>query len=51
LKKVVEICANCGKVGHNTKEAFRCPKCGSEVCVVVPYEMFKKMVEAGVAKE
>ena len=51
LKNVVEICANCGKVGHNTKEAFKCSKCGSDVCIVVPYTVFKDMVESGAAKE
>ena len=51
LKKFVEICANCGKIRRNSKESFKCDECGCDVCVVVPYEMFKQMVEAGVAKE
>lgn len=51
LKNVVEICANCGKIRRDPKKAFVCPVCKCEVCVVVPYAMFKQMVDAGVAKE
>jgi DNA-directed RNA polymerase subunit RPC12/RpoP len=51
LKNVVEICANCGKIRRKPKEAFKCTECGSDVCIVVPYPMFKQMVETGAAKE
>jgi hypothetical protein len=50
VAKSVEICANCGKIAKNSKEEFHC-ECGSHVCVVVPLNIFKQMVETGVAKE
>lgn len=50
MKRSVEICANCGKIAKNTKEEFKC-ECGSNVCIVVPIEIFKQMVEDGIAKE
>jgi hypothetical protein len=51
LKNVVEICANCGKIRRNSNDDFICPDCECNVCVVVPYQMFKHMVDAGTAKE
>ncbi|MBN1170263.1 hypothetical protein JXA56_04515 [Candidatus Micrarchaeota archaeon] len=49
--KAVEICANCGQLRKKPKETFVCENCKCEVAVVVPYPMFRKMVEAGMAKE
>jgi hypothetical protein len=51
MKNVVEICANCGKIRRMANEKFLCPECKCDVCVVVPYAMFKQMVEAGTARE
>ena len=51
MKNVVEICANCGKIRRKAKEKFVCEDCQCDVCVVVPYTMFKQMVDAGTAKE
>lgn len=49
--KAVEICANCGTLRKKPKEKFKCEKCGCEVAVVVPYNLFKQMVDQGMAKE
>ena len=51
LANAVEICANCGKIRRDLKKAFKCSECGSDVCIVVPYKMFKHMVDSGAAKE
>lgn len=51
LGNAVEICANCGKIRRDLKKAFRCRECGCEVCIVIPYKIFKDMVEGGMAKE
>ena len=51
MKNVVEICANCGKIRRKANEKFVCEDCQCDVCVVVPYSMFKQMVDAGTAKE
>ena len=51
MRKTVEICANCGRVSKEESESFHCDACGSDVCVVLPYAMFKQMVKAGLAKE
>ncbi len=49
--KVVEICANCGKIRRNGKEKFLCADCKCDVCVVIPYGVFRDLVEDGLAKE
>lgn len=51
LKNMVEICANCGKIAVQHGEDFVCSVCGANVSVVIPLQMFKQMVKAGVAKE
>lgn len=51
MKNVVEICANCGKIRRKAQEKFVCSECKCDVCVVVPYNIFKKMVESGAARE
>jgi Zn finger protein HypA/HybF involved in hydrogenase expression len=47
----VEICANCGSVAKRESKKFKCPKCSSEVCVVVSKEVFEHLVKEGLAKE
>lgn len=49
-KKSVAVCVNCGKVSKDSSKKFKCPNCGCEVAVVVPYKVFVEMVESGVAK-
>ena len=51
MKKSVEICANCGKLGKEDSDSFVCPDCGCDVCVVLPIQMFHHLVKAGKAKE
>ncbi|MBI5047285.1 hypothetical protein HZC07_06165 [Candidatus Micrarchaeota archaeon] len=46
----IQICANCGQVVKESSDDFLCA-CGSNVCVVVPPSLFKKMVESGLAKD
>jgi len=47
----VEICAGCGTVSKKESGKFKCPKCGSDVSVVLSREIFEEMVKEGFAKE
>ncbi len=50
----MDICANCGKVADSSdykNNEFVCSKCGCDVCVVLPKEVFEKLVKAGLAKK
>ena len=42
----VAICSNCGNVIEEKEGAFKCPKCGSNVAVVLPYKMYLNIVES-----
>ncbi len=53
-KPIVEICSNCGKVADSSDykgKDFVCSKCGCDVSVVLPKEMFDRLIKEGFGKK